>query len=71
MIKDCHGNKVTPKQKAAEILEDYVSRAEEFWIESEEGYGLRYTEKETQLISDQLRKYCDRIYKLLGYQRKA
>lgn len=70
MIKDLNGNKVTPKQKAAEILEDYISNAEEYWIERQESYGLQYTEKETQLINDQLKKYCDRILKIIGYERR-
>jgi hypothetical protein len=71
MIKNLNGEKVTPKQKAAEILEDYISRAEEFWVESENGYGLKYSERETQLINDQLKKYCDRILKIIGYERRS
>jgi len=70
MIKDLRGDKVTPKQKAAEIIEDYLSNAEEYWVEKQEGYGLQYTERETQLINDQLKKYCDRILKIIGYERR-
>lgn len=70
MIKDLRGNKITPKQKAAEIIEDYISRAEEYWIETESGYGLKYNERETKLINDQLQKYCDRIFKIIGYVRR-
>jgi len=68
MISDINGKKITPKQKAAEIIDDYLQDVMDYWIEREAGYGKKYTEKEQELIFVQLFKYRNRILKMLGYE---
>ena len=60
MIKNWEGKKVTPKQKAQELLFDAIDKMVDYTPESEfEGC----TEKEQKAIVEQITKYANRISK--------
>ena len=59
------GTRLTPKQKAAELIESEVSKLLEFSDTWEENMTSREVEK----VYDQLLKYQTRIDKVIGYTR--
>lgn len=75
MIRGYGGERLTPKQKAAELVATAIAGLlEGYWIESEESFdedGSRtaMTELEIERVVDQLAKYQVRIDKIIGYSR--
>ena len=69
MIK-FNGEKLTPKRAAQLIIEDALDNGLTSW-EIDSGLGLGQeldgimTERERQLIDDQIHKVCDRLYRYL------
>tara|TARA_R100001594_G_scaffold120851_1_gene156557 strand:- start:2905 stop:3111 length:207 start_codon:yes stop_codon:yes gene_type:complete len=68
MIKDWDGKKLTPKRAAQLIIEEALDNGLTSW-ESDSGLGEELdgvmTERERQLIDDQIHKICDRLYRYL------
>jgi hypothetical protein len=58
--------KLTPKQKAAEILDDWMDRMDCGWADSLEGY----TDKELEAVKIQLDRYINRVFRLTEKARK-
>jgi hypothetical protein len=66
MLKSATGEKRTPKEMAQAILMDAINCKLEFWKEQNWTDGA--TERENELVSDQLKKIADRLAKSLGYK---
>lgn len=67
MIKNDEGQRMTPKQKANQILMDGVSVTLGYWIEKTHvTEGM--TGREREEIQHQMKKQADRVAKLLGYE---
>lgn len=69
MITGSYGEKLTPKQKAQELVAQKLGELVEcYWPEQEEGI----TQKEIEQVQVQMRKLASRIgYKYLGLVRDA
>ena len=68
MLKDNDGKKTTPKKKAQDILMDNISLALGYWQEKM-GFNIEdMTDREKELVSDQMEKIADRIAKICGYE---
>jgi hypothetical protein len=67
-ILDYNKNKMTPKQKAGDYLYHKVN--EFLWEEYADSLGEYhdFTEREKELIGEQVQKYQERIFKLLGFE---
>jgi len=67
MIKAYDGTKITPKQKAEELLMHQIAATLLRFNEQEyEHHGM--TEREKALVADQIMKVGDRLAKKLGYE---
>lgn len=67
MIKDVHGKKLTPKRMAQDILLDKISEALGYW--QEQGHLTKgMTEREIELVKEQMKKQADRIARMFGYE---
>jgi hypothetical protein len=68
MIKDWDGKKYTPKQAAQELIKDALSNGLDSW-EDLNGFGQdiapHITERERELIDDQVHKIYVRLAKYL------
>lgn len=65
MIRDYSGNSISPKRKAQQLLADALAAIPATWRDNE---SQSYTDREAGLIDDQLKKLCDRIARVLGYE---
>lgn len=68
MIEDSEGNKCTPKEKAKEVIAASIRPSVEKWIESNMDAIEKMTDRELDLLNDQLEKQLRRVYKLLGIE---
>ena len=68
MIKDMHGNKITPTEVAKELVWKKVDDVY-FWDETYEGLADMVTEKEYKAIQKAITKQVARVNKLMGCQR--
>lgn len=66
MIQSVDGSRLTPKQKASEILADSISVGLSYWQEKDH-YTDGMTSIEKSKVDDQLKKQADRLVRLLGY----
>ena len=67
--KNTDGEKTTPKQLAQDLLMDYVANALGYGFERLEENGLTLTEKQKEIVGDQLQKQADRIAKMFGFEK--
>ena len=67
MITDEDGDKCSPKDLANEILVRCLERVE-FWMEENSERLGDLTERELNLLNDQLSKQAKRCFKILGYK---
>jgi hypothetical protein len=65
MLRDCYGDKSSPKKIARAMIYDKLSVLLGYWSEEQWAEGL--TDRERELVGGQLQKECDRIAKRLGY----
>ena len=68
MITGNADEKLTPKQKANEILADGISVALSYWLE-DESIVNEMTQREIELVASQLKKQSDRLVRKLGYEQ--
>lgn len=60
-----NNEKITAKQKAAEIIADGISVRIEHWVGASVSYAEDMTEREKDLVRYQLEQYANRIEKIL------
>jgi len=67
MITDCKDKKITPKQKAQDLIMDQIAICRGYWCDDE--YKIEgMTKKEIEKVDIQLKKLADRIAKKMGYE---
>ncbi len=67
MITGNTGEKLTPKQKANQILADAISATLSYWPEDGSTTNSM-TPTETEVVANQMKKQADRLAKMLGYE---
>jgi len=65
MIKSLDGERLTPKQKAQELVLDAIVSVVMYRLNEEEG---QMTEREKAQVEDQIVKQKERVEKLFGFQ---
>ncbi len=63
------GKKITPKNLARELISDAIMSAIEFWGEA---HGVDFdamSQREQNLVSEQMENIADRLLKRLGYRK--
>jgi hypothetical protein len=68
MIVNEAGEKCTPKDKAKEVMVDAIKLSIEKWIEDHPEDISQMTDRELDLLNDQLLKLLKRVYKMLGIE---
>ena len=68
MIKDKEGDKCSPKDLANEILGDSLGRIADDWVDRNMDRIELMTEREIQLLNDQVMKQTIRCYRILGME---
>jgi len=67
MIKSYQDHKrITPKKKAAEIVEDFMDQMLDGWEFASLSLTKSMTDSERREVQAQLEKYSDRVQKILG-----
>ena len=57
---------MTPKKKAAEIVDDFMDQMLDSWSEASGSQYKDMTEEEVSKVKEQLENYTQRIQKMLG-----
>ena len=65
MILDNDGQKTTPKKLASDILLDGINIRIDFWGLEDDVFE-KMTEREVELVGDQIRKLSNRMAKAIG-----
>jgi hypothetical protein len=68
MILDHGGDKCSPKRKAQEILAYGIEKKIEEWIDGNPDQLAKMTDRELDLLNEQLEKQLKRVLKLMGIE---
>jgi hypothetical protein len=67
MITDRHGQKMTPKHVAQDMIMDGLAMTRGYWGEKHDEQYEKMTEREREQVTEQLQKQGDRIARMFGF----